>query len=159
MWIYLILLFVLLPWLELMVLLGINDMLGLAKTLGIVVLTGIAGAALARSQGLSVMSRARRELQQGRIPTTEVMDGFLVFAAGLLLITPGLISDAAGFALLIPPARAALRQALIRWAKRHFELNSGAFLTGEVRDGVRFQTDGDGAIDVTADVVSDETDR
>ena len=159
MWFYLFLLFVVLPWAELMVLLRIGHLLGLPQTFAIVILTGIAGAALARQQGMSVMARARAELEEGRVPAQEVVDGFLILAAGLLLITPGIITDTAGLLLLLPLARAAFRHSLVRALKHHCQISSDLrFVSTAPSSGGRATEDND-VIDVTAEVCPDDTDE
>ena len=113
----LLLFFIGLPIAELALLLKVKDYLDLGGTLALVIITGFVGVSLARWQGLDVMTRLRAELRQGRMPAPELVDGFLILIAGALLVTPGLITDTAGFFLLIPPCRAALK----RWVRRALE--------------------------------------
>lgn len=113
----LLVLFIGLPILELALLLKITQYLDLGGTLALVIITGFVGVSLARWQGLNVMTRLRAELRQGRMPAPDLVDGFLILIAGALLVTPGLITDCAGFFLLIPPGRAALK----RWVRRILE--------------------------------------
>ncbi len=105
MFFYLLLLFVLMPIIELSLLIRLAKAISLGPTLGIVILTGIVGAALARAQGVSAWNKVQRDLADGRMPTSEIVDALLIFIAGVVLITPGLITDVIGFTLLIPPAR------------------------------------------------------
>ena len=111
-------LFVGMPMLELIVLLKINEYLGLWHTFGLVILTGVVGAFLARTQGLMVFLRIQKDLAQGRMPAPQIIDGVMILAAGLLLVTPGLITDTVGFLLLIPPMRAVIRARLRKWIER-----------------------------------------
>lgn len=90
----------------------------------IVVGTGILGAALSRWQGAGVYWRIQSELRAGKLPTTSLLDGFLILVAGLLLITPGVLSDLVGISLLIPPIRLLYRLVLLRWITRYFKLPS-----------------------------------
>jgi UPF0716 protein FxsA len=101
--------FIILPVLELTVLFRVHESLGLGNTLAIVIFTGVAGAFLAKAQGILVMARMRRDLAEGRMPAPQLMDGMMILIAGVLLITPGLITDATGFLLLVPAVRAAIR--------------------------------------------------
>ncbi len=103
----LFLLFIGLPLIELALLIQLGQWVGLLPTVGLVVLTGVVGAALARSQGFRVWIAIQRELQQGRMPMGELMNGLLVLAGGIVLLTPGLITDVLGLLLLLPGTRAA----------------------------------------------------
>ena len=127
MFLRLFLLFTAIPLLELMILIDLGSWIGLAPTLGLVLLTGAAGAWIARLQGLSVLGRIQRELAEGRLPAAELVEGVLVLAGGLLLLTPGLLTDLMGLSLMIPVFRGAVRawliqrlEKLIREGKVHF---------------------------------------
>ena len=123
MFIRLLLLFTLVPLIELALLIEIGQKIGLWNTIAIVVLTGFIGAALARSEGFGIISRIQNELASGQLPGDSLIDGALVLAGALLLLTPGLITDAFGFALLLPFSRAFVKIYL----KKHFsqKINSG----------------------------------
>jgi len=108
----LVLLFTLVPLVELVLLLVLADEIGWQYTLGIVLGTGILGASLAHWQGGRCWRRVHQELAAGRIPGDPLLDGLMILLAGALLITPGVLTDAVGFALLVPPARAVLRRRL-----------------------------------------------
>jgi UPF0716 protein FxsA len=99
------LLFVGLPLLELAVLVWIGSTMGFWPTMALVLLTGIAGALLARLAGVQVLMQVRGEMAAGRMPVGHMLDGLLVLVGGVVLLTPGLISDVFGFALLIPASR------------------------------------------------------
>ncbi len=107
--IYLFMLFVGMPMLELYLLVRLSGMLGFGTALLIVVGTGMLGAWLARQQGLQVVTGIQQELAAGRMPAGRMLDGVLILLAGAVLITPGLITDIIGFALLLPPVRALVR--------------------------------------------------
>jgi UPF0716 protein FxsA len=109
---YLIALFIGLPALELVVLIKLHGVIGMGPTILLILLTGIVGAALVRRQGMAILFRIRSEMSMGNLPAPQMMDGIMVLLAGALLITPGLITDCAGFALLIPPLRAFIRSRL-----------------------------------------------
>lgn len=112
------LLFILVPLAELVLLIEIGRAVGLWPTVGLVVLTGVAGAALARREGLRTIVAFQGALQEGRLPRTELMDGVAVLVGGALLLTPGLITDVLGFVLLLPPSRRWVRQAARRSLER-----------------------------------------
>ena len=109
--------FILIPILELAVLLKLHEVAGLGNTLAIVIITGFVGAFLARAQGIMVLAQIRRDMVEGRMPAPRLMDGVMILIAGVLLITPGLITDTAGFLLLIPAVRSIIRA----WLKRKLE--------------------------------------
>jgi UPF0716 protein FxsA len=114
---YLIALFVGLPIVELALLLKLNELVGLGPTICLVLLTGIAGAALVRRQGIAILFRIQHEMAAGNLPAPQMIDGIMVLVAGALLVTPGLLTDAVGFALLVPVVRATIRD----WLRKKME--------------------------------------
>ncbi len=108
----LLLLFTLVPLSELFLLVELGRRMGTLPTVALVLLTGALGAWLARHQGLRVLAEIRREQAAGRLPAAALVDGLLVLVAGAVLLTPGLLTDLCGFALLIPAIRGAIRQRL-----------------------------------------------
>jgi UPF0716 protein FxsA len=110
-------LFVILPLVELYLLLKVGSLIGAGPTVGIVIFTGIAGGLMARRQGFTVWRRIQEDLNRGMLPTAPLVDGLFVLAGGLLLLTPGLITDAAGFLVLLPPVRNMLK----RWIRMRFQ--------------------------------------
>ncbi|MFZ5641649.1 MAG: FxsA family protein [Bacillota bacterium] len=108
----LLLLFIIVPVTEVIIYTKLGQVIGLWATLAMIFGTGIAGAFLARTQGFQIIRQVRYEMAQGRIPGNEVMEGVLVLAGGLLLLTPGLLTDTAGFLLLLPPTRKLIRELL-----------------------------------------------
>ena len=159
MWPLLILLFVVLPFVELVLLIELGRSLGLPETLGLVILTGVTGAALARSQGFRAVQRIRQALRENRLPATEVVDGFMIFAAGLLLITPGLITDSVGFALLIPRFRAVLRRRGSRFLRGRVTVTENSRPRSAPKREMRDESPGDDVIDVEAEVLPDDCGR
>lgn len=113
----LISLFVILPLVELFLLLRVGALIGAGPTVGIVIFTGIAGGLMARRQGFAVWRRIQEHLDRGMLPAAPLVDGLFVLAGGLLLLTPGLITDAAGFLALFPPTRGLLK----RWIRKRFQ--------------------------------------
>ena len=95
--------------------------------LALVILTGIAGAALARQQGLSTLARFRDAMAEGRLPHEELVEGVLVLVAGAVLLTPGLLTDVCGFLLLVPGLRRKVgRQLIDRLGPRAVAAATGA---------------------------------
>jgi len=122
----LLVLLVLVPIVELALLIQLGRWVGVWPTIGVVVGTGIGGAILARRQGLQAVRRVRDCLAAGSFPGAPLLDGALIVAGGLLLLTPGLITDAVGLALLIPVSRRWIRRALVsRLRRRLFSARSG----------------------------------
>lgn len=105
----LFLLFVCTPLIELYVLIGVGSAIGGLSTIALCLLTAAIGGLLVRSQGLATLMHARRELQCGHVPAESALHGILLALAGVLLLTPGFVTDTIGFILLIP----AFRQRLI----------------------------------------------
>jgi UPF0716 protein FxsA len=120
----LLLLFIVVPFVELWLLLVISDYTGWQFTLGLVIVTGLAGAHLARRQGWRTLQRIRDELGQGKLPTDSLLDGMMILVAGALLLTPGILTDAVGLTLLIPPCRRRYRAWLVRWFKSRFHVQA-----------------------------------
>src|SRR3989338_11524087 len=114
---YFFLLFTILPALELAVLIKVGTHIGVLNTLLLLFLTGIAGAALARMEGFYVLNQIQENLNRGIMPSSELLDGVMILAGGILLLTPGLITDTFGFLLLIPWTRTLIKF----WLKKKFE--------------------------------------
>ena len=117
----LILLFTIVPIVELAILIKLGTYIGVFNTILIVIFTGVVGAALARIQGLKTLYQIQERLTEGQLPTGHILDGFLILAAGLLLLTPGLITDTIGFLILIPVTRKLFKEYCIRWFKGMIE--------------------------------------
>jgi len=119
----LVLLLTVVPLLELYFLLQLGARLGATPTLAIVIVTGLVGASLLRFQGGLALGRIRDALGAGRVPTTALVDGLLIAIAGVLLLTPGVVTDTLGLFLLIPAGRAVVRRMLRRrwdqWVRDH----------------------------------------
>lgn len=123
----LLLLFIIVPFVELVLLLYLADATSWQLTLAVVILTGVTGTLLARSQGWRVWSRIHGELAAGRMPTEPLLDAVLIFVAGALLLTPGVLTDLLGITLLIPWTRKYYRQRLVAWFKSHFAIQTTGF--------------------------------
>ncbi len=106
--------FTLIPVLELYVLIQVGSVIGGINTILVVLLTGFAGAWLARMEGMNTMLKMRMNVQQGMMPAEEMIDAVIIFVAGVVLITPGLITDTFGLLLLWPPTRNRFKKMLRR---------------------------------------------
>jgi len=111
------LLFVVVPILELMLLIELGQVVGLLPTLALVMFTGVTGAWLARAEGTRVFFQFQTELASGRLPGQALLDGISVLIGGAFLLTPGVLTDFAGFSLLFPPTRRWMQ----RWARARYE--------------------------------------
>ncbi len=101
--------FVVIPIVELAIFAAISDEIGIWTALLFALLTAVIGGNVVRLQGLQTIASMQRAANQGRIPLSELFDGFCLVAAGALLITPGFLTDTIGFLLLVPAARDFLR--------------------------------------------------
>lgn len=113
--------FVLVPLVEMAVLIWVGGRIGIGWALGVVILTGVVGAALVKKQGLSVWRAARQRLAQGELPTVELAHGAMLLVAGAFLLTPGFLTDIVGFGLLVPGVRERVRL----WAMRRISQRGG----------------------------------
>jgi UPF0716 protein FxsA len=124
---YLFLLFTLVPLVELWLLFRIAQETSLLFTIALVLTTGIVGAALARWQGWRTMLRIQDDLNARRMPADAMVDGVLILVAGLLLVTPGVLTDCVGFGLLVPPLRSLVKRAAKAWFRRNFRVETTTF--------------------------------
>lgn len=124
---YLILLFTVIPVIELAILIKVGQYIGIGWTLGIVIFTGITGAYLAKLQGFLILRKIQNDINQGRMPADGLFDGVLILCSGILLLTPGFITDFMGFIGLIPWTRDLLK----RWLKQKIKdmINQGKVMT------------------------------
>ena len=111
------LLFTCIPLVELYILLQIGSVIGAANTILLVVFTGVLGAYLAQREGIRTLRTIQALLARGEIPGAPLLDAFLILLAGVVLITPGVLTDLLGFLVLFPVTRARIR----RWMQRHLE--------------------------------------
>jgi UPF0716 protein FxsA len=117
----LILLFTIIPFIELSLLIELGTYIGTLNTIMVVVVTGILGAFMARIAGLSVLFKIQENLREGLFPGDELFDGVLILIGGALLLTPGLLTDAVGFFLLLPLGRAGVK----KWLKEAVKKKMG----------------------------------
>jgi UPF0716 protein FxsA len=148
MFFYLFLLFTIVPLVELAILIWIGGETQWWVPILMVIGTGIAGAALARWQGWQVLRRIRENARAGRMPADALIDGFLILLAGILLVTPGVLSDLIGISLLIPPLRSRVKRCVAEWIKRNIEFRVNRATAG-------FWPDLDGATRRRSDEIID----
>lgn len=102
----LLLLLIIVPAMEIGVLILSGNTIGVIPTILLIILTGILGAALAKKEGLNAIRTAQLQASQGQVPGSVLLDGVCILVGGVVLLTPGFITDAMGFLLLIPQTRA-----------------------------------------------------
>ncbi|MFQ3237174.1 MAG: UPF0716 protein FxsA [Paraglaciecola sp.] len=106
-------LFALLPIIEISLLITVGEQIGGWNTVAIVIVTALVGSYLVRQQGLSTLMQAQQKMQQGAIPGQEMAEGLLLVVAGVMLVTPGFITDALGFLFCLPMTRPLIAKALL----------------------------------------------
>jgi UPF0716 protein FxsA len=121
----LVLAFIIVPLAELAVIVAVGNFLGLLPTLVLLLAISVAGAWLAKREGLTAWRRFQLAMAEARVPTVEVADGAMILLAGALLLTPGFLTDVVGVLLLLPPTRAALRRLVPRLAARRLRRRGG----------------------------------
>ena len=148
MWIILILVAV--PIIEIALFIELGGWVGLWPTIGLVIVTAILGGLLLRMQGFAAMQRLQSSVAEGGDPRGPLAHGVMILVAGLLMLTPGFFTDAVGFSLLIPPVRAALIRALGSRLKAH------VVTTGFQNDPGPQQPQSDDILDADYVVVDEE---
>lgn len=126
-------LFITVPLLELFLLLWLSQVTSIWVTFGTVLFTGILGTLLARSQGFSTWQKIRGQMSGGQVPGSALADAAMIFMAGALLMTPGLLTDSVGFMLLIPPCRDWMKRRALEWAKKNVQFTTTTTVNGETR--------------------------
>ncbi len=116
-------LFIIVPAMELGLLIQVGIYLGTWPTLALIVFTGIVGAYLARLQGLTVLTRAQEQMSRGELPAGSLADGVMILVAGALLMTPGILTDALGFSLLVPAIRNRIKDGVLTRLRKAAEEN------------------------------------
>lgn len=141
--------FIAIPMIEIGLFISIGGAIGLIPTLGIVIATALIGTALLRRQGLSVLARARMELNSGKMPLAEIADGVFLLVAAVLLLTPGFMTDAFGFLLFVPAVRQTIGKSILATLNRsdrvHMQTPDGrTYRTGpDIVDGEAQEIDPD----------------
>lgn len=121
----LLLIFIVVPLVELAVLIKVGGAIGILWTFLLILFTAFVGVTLLRAQGLATLMRASERMQQGSMPVKELAEGFLLALAGALLLTPGFLTDAFGFSLLLPGVRGVMAASLLRRFKPSMMQQSG----------------------------------
>lgn len=133
MWKRLLAVLLLVPLLDAIFLIVVADWLSWPVTVLLVVLTALLGTLFVRAEGRHTIRRFQGALGEGRLPADELLDGGFLIAAGALLLTPGLVTDAIGFLFVLPPSRYVFRGALKRWViTPYIEKKTGGFASGGV---------------------------
>lgn len=147
----LFLLFIIIPVLEMWLLITIGQVIGALPTIGLVLLTALIGVNLLRAQGLSTLVRAQERLAGGSIPAQEMVEGMALAVGGALLLTPGFVTDAFGFACLIPPSRKWMADKLVQ----HL-LSSGSVHMSGGSQGSDFAGKSEGPVIIEGEYRSDD---
>jgi UPF0716 protein FxsA len=111
---FLVLVFIVVPLVELYVIIQVGQEIGALATIGLLLVISLVGAWLAKREGLGVWRRIKQQVDAGKVPGADLIDAFLILLAGALLLTPGFVTDVLAIALLIPPTRALVRGTLRR---------------------------------------------
>jgi UPF0716 protein FxsA len=148
----LILLFIVVPIVELFVIIQVGEAIGVLPTIALLIADSVLGSMLMRSQGRAAWRRFNAALAEGRVPHREVLDGALVIFGGALLLTPGFVSDIFGLVLLLPPTRALVRGVIARrLLPRVVASGLGGIAAGTRRNGpARPRPAGGGDVEGTA---------
>ncbi|KKA44939.1 MULTISPECIES: FxsA family protein [unclassified Salinivibrio] len=127
----LLLLFILVPVIEIGLFIQVGGWLGLWPTLALVLITAFVGASLVRSQGLMTLASVQDRLNRGELPAQQILEGVMLAVAGVLLLTPGFMTDAMGMLVLLPGPRAALaKQVMKRVTVSQASFSQGNFHQG-----------------------------
>lgn len=113
--------FIVTPIVELLLLIEIGKAIGTLEVILLTIITSIAGAALTKSQGLSVLRKMQQEMAEGKMPASNLTDGVMILIGGILLLTPGVLTDLFGLFLLIPWSRILLKKILTKWIIHQIE--------------------------------------
>lgn len=125
---YLFSFFIIVPIAEMWILLEVGERLGALPTILLVMLTAAIGIALLRRQGVSTLARAQQRMQDGQMPAQEMIEGIALAVGGALLLTPGFMTDALGFACLIPASRRKLAAlAVAQFARGRMSVHSESY--------------------------------
>jgi UPF0716 protein FxsA len=130
----LLLLFICVPVIEIGLFIQVGGFFGFWPTMGLVLLTAFVGASLVRSQGLQTLMSVQSRLQQGELPAQQIVEGVMLAVSGVLLLTPGFMTDALGMIVLLPAPRAALAKQLMARVKVS-SLSGSSFQGGSFHSG------------------------
>lgn len=113
----LLILFVIVPVTELYILIEVGKKIGSLTTIGVIILTGIIGAYLVKGQGFMILKKIQNDLNEGILPGDSLIQGAIILAGGIFLLTPGFVTDIIGFIFLIPVSRRVVKKYLLKWLK------------------------------------------
>lgn len=116
--------FIGIPIIEVILFITIGKYIGLWNTIFIIIITGIIGAILVKSQGISTLKKGLEEIKSNKIPMLPMIEGIAIVIAGAFLLTPGFLTDTLGAILLIPPLRLKIVEFVIEYLKKSFTLKS-----------------------------------
>jgi len=117
----LLILFIIIPVTELYILIEVGKRIGSLTTIGIIIFTGILGAYLVKNQGFMILKKIQNDLNDGIMPGDSLIQGAIILAGGILLLTPGFVTDTVGFIFLIPVSRNVVKKYLLKWLKGKIE--------------------------------------
>jgi len=149
----LLFLFIGVPLAELFLFLQLGSKIGLPATFVIILVTGALGAWLTKVQGLRALTRFQQAAAEGRVPHEEVLEGLMILVAGAVLLTPGFLTDAVGFLLLVPQVRAVVRHYAAAHLKDRVKVSASATMDAINPIG-RVQQGGERVVE--AKVIGDE---
>lgn len=158
----LLMIFILIPLIELYFLLEISQFIGVFTTVMIIVFTGAAGVSIARRQGYQVVNNIRSNLNAGKMPTDDLISALLILIGGVTLLTPGFLTDITGFLLILPGSRdliaALVKKYFVKYVKENkVEVHYGSQFNQQNTSHSREKDDyKDDFIDVEAEKVEDE---
>ncbi len=132
------LLFVVVPIVEIYFIIQVAHIIGGWETIGLLIFESLLGAWLMKRQGIGALNRISQAIEQRRAPGKELVDGFLIMVAGVLMVTPGFVTDVVGFLLLLPPTRALVRRLLVARFKQGRYGSVFTMIGGTGRAGTRF---------------------
>jgi len=115
-------LFIIVPIIEITVLMQVGELIGAWPTVAIVIISAWLGAKYVRQQGLATLQSVQTKMAQGEMPSSEIVTGLMLLVAGVLLVTPGFVTDIFGLSLLVP----AVRQALASTVQKHMKTSQGS---------------------------------
>ncbi len=126
-------LFIVMPIIEIVVLLQVGSLIGTWPTLAIMLISALLGAKLLRAEGITTWMRVRQQAASGQLPGVQIVEGLLLFVAGVLMITPGFITDGLGLLMLLAPLRQRVASALLKRFAGHVVMGSSAVYHGAHR--------------------------
>lgn len=123
----LFLMFTVIPFIEVTLLLQLSKYLGVGSTIFMVLFSGVVGAYFVRREGFSIWFKLQKELQEGQVPSDQIFNGLLLLIAGIVLVTPGLLTDMLGYFLIIPYTREIVKKIIVNHIKKKYTTVSNNF--------------------------------